>query len=172
VAEFERYAHRKIEVEAIDALPLIESSAVTAIESRSKDVELILPKTSATISGNGIVLRQVFSNIIVNAIEAIDGQHRRGRIEISIETSIADAGLTRIAITDNGEGLSPDRLAAIFQRGVSSRQTRSGGLGLHWCANAIQVLGGTIRAESSGIGMGASIIIEIPTFATTQKEAA
>ncbi|MGE0054481.1 MAG: CHASE4 domain-containing protein [Hyphomicrobium sp.] len=170
VAEFERHAHRKAELEAVEILPVIQAAA-SSVEIRNKDLDLVLPSTSATVTGNCIILRHVISNIFVNAIESIEGQGQRGRIEVAIDT-VPDNKYTRITITDNGEGLAQDRLKSIFHRGVSSRRDRSGGLGLHWCANAVKIFGGTIRAESAGIGLGASIIVELPTFDTKERQAA
>ena len=61
---------------------------------------------------------------------------------------------------------------AIFRRGVSTRNRATGGLGLHWCANAVKVMGGSIRAESDGPGLGATIILELPKYENKLKEAA
>jgi signal transduction histidine kinase len=178
VAEFERYAHRKTELEAVDLRPLIKATAAATLEGRGKDIELVLPAATATVYGNGVILRQIISNIFVNAVEAIEGantiegQRRRGRIEVSIAPRPDAAGFTRLAISDNGEGLSIESLTAIFRRGVSTRHQRTGGLGLHWCANAVKVLGGTICAESAGAGLGATIVINLPDFTQDKQEAA
>jgi sensor domain CHASE-containing protein/two-component sensor histidine kinase len=172
VSEFERYAHRKTDLEAVNILPLIDSVAASTIAIRAKDIELVLPAASATVSANGIILRQIVSNILVNATEAIESQPRRGRIEVSIAAHPGKAGFTRIAISDNGEGLAQDNLNAVFQRGYSTRLNRSGGLGLHWCGNAIKLLGGTIHAESDGLGLGTKIVVDLPNFEQNVKEAA
>jgi two-component system, NtrC family, sensor kinase len=172
VTEFERYAHRKTELEAIDLLPLIKDAVASTIDVRCKQTEIVFPSLSALATGNGIILRQIFSNIFVNALEAIAGQANRGRIEITISANAGHAGYVNIAICDNGEGLSRDRLQAIFRRGESSRHHRSGGLGLHWCANAIKVLGGNIHAESDGPGRGAKFIVELPISESQTQEAA
>ncbi len=172
VAEFESYAHRKTEFEDIELLSLLQTVAQSTIAAQGKNVDLVLPSTPANVRGNGIILRQVISNVIINAIEAMDGQETRCRIAVSIEPPVKSDGFVRIAFADNGEGISADRLTAIFQRGVSTRHTRSGGLGLHWCANALKVLGGTIHAESEGPGYGAQFIIELPSLETTSRKAA
>jgi signal transduction histidine kinase len=172
VAEFERYAHRKTELESIDLLSVINSVASTTIVQKAKGIELVLPDETTTVSGNGIILRQVISNVLLNAMEAVEGKAGGGRIEVSITRKAQQHGTVRLAITDNGEGLAPEHLASIFQRGRSTRRSNGGGLGLHWCANAIKVLGGTIRAESDGAGHGTTIIIELPVVETPQKAAA
>ena len=172
VTEFERYAHRKTEIETVDVLPLLKATVVSTIADRGNDVELALPAESATVLGNSIILRQIVSNIIVNALEAMADQPHRARIEVSIAEPANKAGYTQVRISDNGEGLASDRLTSIFQRGVSSRKGRSGGLGLHWCANAAKVLGGTIHAVSAGPGCGTTIVIELTNTETREKQAA
>ncbi len=172
VAEFESYAHRKTTLERVDLLPMFKTVAASTINIQMKDAELVLPHASAMITGNEVILRQVISNIFVNAVEAIEGQQHPGRIEVSIATGGQNSALICIAISDNGEGLESDRLEAIFRRGVSTRNRASGGLGLHWCANAVKVMGGSIRAESDGPGLGATIILELPKYETNLKEAA
>ena len=172
VTEFERYAHRKTEIETVDVLPLLKATVVSTIADRGNDVELALPAESATVLGNSIILRQIVSNIVVNALEAMADQPHRARIEVSIAEPANKAGYTQVRISDNGEGLASDRLTSIFQRGVSSRKGRSGGLGLHWCANAAKVLGGTIHAESAGPGWGTTIVIELTSTETREKQAA
>ena len=172
VAEFETYAHRKTTLEPVDLLPMFKTVAASTIDVQMKDAELVLPHASAVITGNEVILRQVISNIFVNAVEAIEGQQHPGRVEVSIAISGQNSALTRIAISDNGEGLESDRLEAIFRRGVSTRNRASGGLGLHWCANAVKVMGGNIRAESDGPGLGATIILELPKYEAKLKEAA
>lgn len=172
VSEFERYAHKKTELEAVDMLPLISAIGASTIAGRSSDAELVLPQGSATIKGNGIILRQIVSNIIVNALESIEAQKCRGRIEVSISKTPNNQSMTRFAISDNGEGLAAAQLELIFKRGVSTRHNRTGGLGLHWCANAVKVLGGAIRAESLGRGLGATLILDFPNFASSEREAA
>ena len=100
------------------------------------------------------------------------GQPQRGRIEVSITQRSRTRDSVWISITDNGEGIAAGLLPALFQRGISSRHARKGGLGLHWCANAVKLLGGSIHAESDGPGRGTTIIIELPHLEPSQREAA
>jgi signal transduction histidine kinase len=171
VSEFEHYAHRKTEFEAIDLTALLQNVKASVAAAQASDIEIILPAANATLNGNGIILRQVFSNIFINAAEAIKAQNAVGRIEVVIAPSQHGAA-TRIAVRDNGEGISEDRLSLIFKRGESSRKGRKGGLGLHWCANAVRIHGGSIHAESDGPGKGATIILELPNVETRDQMAA
>ncbi len=125
VAEFESYAHRKTKLEPIDVRPLIEAVAKSTIGLQTERIELVLPQTSALITGNEVILRQIISNILVNAVEAMESQKNRPRIEFSIAPNDSNAAFTRIAISDNGEGLEAGRLESIFRRGVSTRTRRN-----------------------------------------------
>ncbi|MEZ5979888.1 MAG: CHASE4 domain-containing protein [Planctomycetota bacterium] len=104
-------------------------------------------------------LLQVVVNLVKNAVEAFDGLERdERRIEISID---ALGAFSRLTVRDNAIGIDPERLSTIFQHGFT---TKSGGhgFGLHSAANSIAELGGTIRAESEGLGKGAAFVIELP----------
>ncbi len=57
----------------------------------------------------------------------------------------------------------------IFSYGFSTKNKSSWGLGLHWCANAINPFGGIIKAESLGKGRGTTIFIKIPELKKGDK---
>jgi signal transduction histidine kinase len=170
VSEFERYATRKVEVEPIEVLPVIKATVSATTMLAERNVEVVMPNISPMVLANSIILRQIFSNVFVNAAEAMEAQSRRGRIAIAIDD--AENDVIRIAISDNGEGIDAERLSTIFQKGSSTRSVRSRGLGLHWCANATQVLGGTIAAASKGIGCGTTITIELRKVPEIDRKAA
>ena len=55
-----------------------------------------------------------------------------------------------------------DILEHIFERGFSTKQEGSSGIGLHWCANTISSMNGKIYAESEGKGKGACLHLVFP----------
>ena len=61
-------------------------------------------------------------------------------------------GRVEIAIRDDGEGFDAADAPDLFQRGFSTRAHKSGGLGLHWCANSMTAMEGSLRLESDGSG--------------------
>ena len=110
-------------------------------------------------------LQQVLQNLFVNAAEATrDAGRARGALRMSAEIV---PGTPReqlhLTLEDEGVGIATEHLEHIFERGFStkSRDTNSG-IGLHWCANALQALGGTIHAISAGPGRGACLHVLIP----------
>lgn len=70
-------------------------------------------------------------------------------------------GRLRLAVSDNGVGVSPEQRPGIFRYGYSTKE-RGSGFGLHATANFVQECGGSIRLESPGPDQGATLILELP----------
>jgi signal transduction histidine kinase len=70
--------------------------------------------------------------------------------------------MVELSFTDNGQGIPEANLDRIFERGYSTRRIRTGGIGLHWCANSLAGMGGSIWAMSGGPGQGATMIVRLP----------
>ena len=110
-----------------------------------------------------IALQQVFQNLFVNAAEAAPPGRR-----VSIRIDAAEEGLPaaprlHLVVSDNGSGIAAETLSRLFEKGFSTKSTdTNSGIGLHWCANVITGLGGTLRAESDGPGTGARFHIVLP----------
>ncbi|MGA2115567.1 MAG: ATP-binding protein [Bryobacteraceae bacterium] len=113
---------------------------------------------------------QILLNLLRNAEEAIDA---RGKTEKLIRVSIRRQGedRVRLEVRDNGVGVAAEDLTRIFQHGFT---TKAGGhgFGLHSGALAAQQVGGTLRAESEGPGLGATFTLELPLAATTLNASA
>ena len=129
------------------------------------DVDLPDELGSYSIKAPRIGLMQVLSNLILNAYEAIQRRETpEGRIRFAaVPETIADRPMVRLTIADNGAGFCEDTGNRIFQRGFSSKtEGETTGLGLHWCANAVRSMGGSIRAVSDGPGQGAEFHVLLP----------
>jgi signal transduction histidine kinase len=112
-----------------------------------------------------ILMKQVFQNLIVNAAEAIRAAGReRGLLRISVVVLPAAGGdRLQLSFADDGAGIAVGDLPRVFDKGFSTKPAGSNsGIGLHWCANTINALGGSIRAESPGSDRGATLHIVLP----------
>jgi signal transduction histidine kinase len=88
-------------------------------------------------------LNQVWTNLIHNAIQAMDG-----RGEILIETK-AQGGEVEVAIQDSGPGIPPEIAARIFEPFYTTKAKGEGtGLGLSICARIVEKHGGKISVDS------------------------
>ncbi|MCF8067666.1 MAG: hypothetical protein K9L30_03670 [Desulfobacterales bacterium] len=99
-------------------------------------------------------IRQVFQNIVLNAISAIGSDG-----EITLVTQYGENEIT-ISITDNGPGIEADSLKSIFEP-LYTTKPEGTGLGLPICLDILEKLGGTIRADS-GPEKGTFFIIALP----------
>jgi len=98
-----------------------------------------LPPISAYVGE----LNQVWTNLIHNAIQAMDG-----RGEILIETRVEN-GDVEVAIQDSGPGIEPEVAARIFEPFFTTKAKGEGtGLGLSISARIVEKHGGKIRVDS------------------------
>ena len=101
-------------------------------------------------------LNQVFMNLLVNAIQAIEGEGT-----IRIETS-ADSEYVYVKISDTGKGILPENMDQIFDPGFTTRGSGVGtGLGLSTSYNIVQKHEGEIEVESE-VGKGSTFTVRIP----------
>lgn len=100
-------------------------------------------------------LEAVFSNIIDNSIEAINGD---GSIVISVN---AHKDTVAISISDTGCGIAPEILPQLMQEGKSFGKKDGNGLGLFHARNTVENLKGNILI-SSVLNRGTNLFIELP----------
>ena len=98
----------------------------------------------------------MFTNLVINAVEAIDGSGGT----VSIHLSKANDDFVRIEISDTGCGIPADDIAKLFEPYFSTKETGTG-LGLAIVKKAIDDHGGTI-AVSSKPGTGTTFTITLP----------
>lgn len=103
-----------------------------------------------TIKGFPAELRQVFANLVGNAIEAVA---QRGVIKLhafaSREWSNVGRLGVRIVVADNGAGISPETRRRLFEPFVTTKGERGTGLGLWVSSGIVQKHEGSIRVHSS-----------------------
>lgn len=157
--------------------PVIETVQLASLLDRS--VELVPPalrrllaiEVDASVVDVGalplprITLQQVFQNLIQNAAESVhEAGLERGRLRISARLEAGPDGAARLTLrfTDDGIGIADQDLTRVFENGYSTKSRATNhGIGLHWCANALQAIGGSITAESSR-GKGATLRVVVP----------
>ncbi|UZE17810.1 HAMP domain-containing histidine kinase [Pseudomonas sp. B21-054] len=103
---------------------------------------------------------QILVNLINNAKQALDAGVNRPP-QIVLRLKVVDDRRVRVEVEDNGEGISPDNLARVFEHGFTTR-ANGHGFGLHSCILAAHEMGGELTAQSAGPGKGALFILELP----------
>ena len=107
----------------------------------SYGITINLPEKDFTINCDPRKIEGVLSNIINNAVQALDGQG-----EIDIEVS-SDSEFLTVQIKDSGPGISEDNLGKIFEPMFTTKTTGTG-LGLVICKSIIEQHGGTISVSN------------------------
>lgn len=108
------------------------------------------------IECNARRLKDLFLNVLDNALAAIDGEGT-----VSVRTS-CDAEHAYVTIEDDGVGIATENLGRIFDPGYTTKGARVGsGLGLSICFEIAREHGGAIDVEST-IGVGTAFTIKLP----------
>jgi signal transduction histidine kinase len=117
-------------------------------------------------------LGMVVQNLAQNAAESA-AQAGLERVRLHFEAAcVAVDGqqMLHMLVRDDGAGIAAEQLPRLFQKGYSTKpQATNSGLGLHWCANTLRALGGSINAHSEGAGRGARFEILVPLQAATPQ---
>jgi signal transduction histidine kinase/CheY-like chemotaxis protein len=137
-----------------------------SMNAQERGVELTLDAGSPTawLLGDPIRLRQVFGNLISNAIKFTP---KGGRVTIGAAHPPEGEGALEVRVSDTGKGIHPDFLPHLFEpfRQADSGSTRSHGglgIGLAIVRHLVELHGGSVRAESEGVGRGAQFVLRFP----------
>jgi signal transduction histidine kinase len=100
------------------------------------------------VYGNKSQLQEVVSNLMINAIEAMETTSDQNRV-LRVRTELRDHKTIAVAVEDSGPGIDKDRLDRIFTAFVTTKR-HGMGLGLAICRMIIEYHGGELTASSEG----------------------
>ena len=156
-----------LNLEPLSVSSMIDQALETVlprIGERGQQFDLDVPPGRLGARGDRVRLVQVFTNLIGNASKYTgDGGH--------IALKVVQEGAEIVAtVSDNGSGIAPEVLPHIFDlftQGPRSLARSEGGLGvgLNVVRNLVAMHGGSITAESPGIGLGSRFILRLPACA-------
>ena len=112
-------------------------------------------QATASVAGNAVELREVLTNLIFNAVDAMP---RGGKIVVSTGM---EGDYSTIAVSDSGTGMSEDDRARCLEPFFTTKGDRGTGLGLSVVYGIIQRHGGMIEITSE-IGRGTTFSISLP----------
>jgi PAS domain S-box-containing protein len=160
-AELNRIAHitrqslgfyRESNAPALMSVNAVLESAVDLLKSRIKAKQAVIEKQwdgDVQVTAVAGELRQVFSNLLANSLDAIDAA---GTIKLRVSAGAAFNNghrCVRVTIADNGKGISAGSQQDIFEPFFTTKGTVGTGLGLWVSKQIIDKHGGTIRMRSS-----------------------
>jgi len=154
----------ELRCEPVDLATVIEAAVETSmplIQAARHAFDLQLPGTPLPLMADPTRLTQVISNLLNNAARYTP---RGGRIALAARVEGDEALIT---VTDNGIGIAPDALEAVFKMFTQvgqAQQPGSGGLGigLSLVRSLVELHGGSVRAASAGTNAGSVFTVRLP----------
>ncbi|WP_343728776.1 ATP-binding protein [Duganella sp.] len=131
------------------------------IASRGHTLHLHVAADAAVVLGDATRLIQVVVNLLSNAAKYTP---RGGRIDVSV--AVPDTQV-RIVVSDNGSGIGPELLPHVFEmftQAVRTPDRSEGGLGigLTLVRSLVEAHGGSVSADSDGVGKGSRFTLCLP----------
>ena len=166
IGQQQKQAHERPPLEPCDVTEIVARNATIARYSEHASIAFSFPSAAHRVMANRVILSQVIGNLFGNAAEAIAARAKgsegggSGIIAVSVTEK---GGEVEVAIRDDGEGFDAETGTTLFRRGFSTRAHKSGGLGLHWCANSMTAMEGSLRLQSAGRGQGAVAVLTLRT---------
>ncbi|MBV8490269.1 MAG: HAMP domain-containing histidine kinase [Candidatus Eremiobacteraeota bacterium] len=162
VLALSRVEHGELEIkdDRVDLVELIDQVVQNHVAERNVSVKSAVK--NAYVRGDAERLRQVFDNLVRNAI-------KYSAAATPIDIDIASVGENfRIRITDQGIGVPPQdlpRLFGRFQRGSNARKAKVAGtgIGLFICKTIVERHDGTVEVEST-LGKGSTFTVTLPSI--------
>ena len=152
---FDRVDVRRV---VADAVAIVAAAA----GDRGPQIAVMSDDTPVLVRADAIMLRQVVLNLVNNALDAVDGL---GAIRVRTRTERNGIGAARavVSVSDTGRGVPAEHLPRMFDPFFTTKDVGHGvGLGLAICQSFIEQHGGSIRADSAGVGKGTTVEFELP----------
>jgi len=145
-----------------DIVALI-NDIVETVQQRADDIGATLdwepPAEMPQLLFDPEALSRAILNVVTNALDAVED---RSGAMVSLRVACDTEGeRVRITVSDNGEGMTPETIAEIFNLFVSTKGARGTGLGLTVSRKILREHGGDIRVSSTP-GEGSAFVLEFP----------
>ncbi len=142
---------------------MIDAAVETArplVDSRRHQLDVVLPQARILMQADPLRVSQVVANLLTNAAKYTDPQ---GHIRL---VAALDGDDVLIEVSDNGIGIAPESLPAVFDmftqlRGTDERASGLG-IGLALTKGLVELHGGSIGVRSEGAGRGSVFTVRLP----------
>lgn len=153
------------------SIPVLMNECYTMIEPQAIQRKITLdfqtPETDIIVRADHTRLKQVMINLLSNAVK-----YNRERGTVTVTCTEFAPGQIRLGVEDTGEGLTPDKVAQLFQPfnrlGKENTAVEGTGIGLVMTKRLIELMGGKITVESTP-GKGTVFSIELELLSNNQS---
>jgi PAS domain S-box-containing protein len=164
--DLSRITHNRIELRKrhIELAPVLRQAVLGAqplADSAGHAIEVSLPSEPLWLNADAVRLTQVFGNLLNNSCKYTPAG---GTIRVIAQRDETDAVVT---VSDTGIGIPADKLASIFEMFTqvdrSLEQSHGGlGIGLTLVKRLVEMHGGSVEAQSAGVGQGSAFVVRLP----------
>jgi signal transduction histidine kinase len=148
-------------LQPVDLGSIVQSAAEDVSHDLVRGRALSLEGTFGTVQGDDVLLRQVFSNLVRNAVEACEGAGVAPRVTIVGDVDQVQ-GLVRVSVNDNGPGIAAAVGDRVF-RPFFTTKAHGTGLGLAIVQKIVVTHNGRVALGASPEG-GASVQVTLPVY--------
>ncbi|MBD1915036.1 MULTISPECIES: ATP-binding protein [Cyanophyceae] len=172
--------------QAVDLRATIQAAVETvqlAADAKTVEIQTVFDAAEGKVSGDPNRLQQVIWNLLSNAVKFSPAG---GRVEVTLERVLGSSPwpwsaasampgdspsaithAAQIRVTDSGQGIAPEFLPHVFETfrqadSATTRQFGGLGLGLAIARHIVELHGGSIAANSPGLGQGATFAVRLP----------
>lgn len=141
-------------------LVAVVDSALAQLRAKLETAEVCVGRRyrgAPTVLADGDKLRQVFANIVANAIDALEAVPTARRIDVAIDNG---GGRATVRVRDNGPGIAGDKIDRIFNPFFTTKDTGTG-LGMAIAKKIVEAHEGTIDVASEP-GRGTEFVVALP----------
>jgi PAS domain S-box-containing protein len=162
----------QIDMRRVDPAAVVKAALDTvlpAAAAKSISMSTRFDHDDVRIAADPDRLQQVIWNLVSNAIKFTPAG---GTIDVSLSRV---SGQLLVTVQDSGQGIDPAFLPYVFDRfrqgrsGLGGRSQPSLGLGLAIARHLVELHGGTLQAESKGVGLGATFTVALPIAALLER---
>jgi signal transduction histidine kinase len=154
----------RLDVRPVDPVAVVQGaldSVRPAAHAKGLRLHGVLDPGAGPVDGDADRLQQVAWNLLMNAVKFTP---KGGEVDVRVRRVGAHV---EIVVSDTGQGIAPEMLAAVFDRfrqaDSSSTRAHGGlGLGLALVKHLVELHGGTVVAHSAGQGQGATFVVSLP----------
>ena len=159
--------------ESVELATVVKNAVETSeplVAAARHELRVSLPGEPVWLDGDPVRLAQILSNLLNNAAKYTSSG---GHIRLGAERS---GGSVVVTVSDDGVGIAPEAIGAIFEmfnRGDRSTSGSQGGLGigLALARRLAEMHGGSIDARSEGVGRGSEFRVTLPVAPRSVAEA-
>ncbi|MGI8671165.1 MAG: response regulator [Luteitalea sp.] len=169
----------QLQMEAIDlktVLHEVVQMARPSLDARRQPLVVEVPDEPVTVHGDALRLGQAFANLVSNASKFSEAT-RPIVLTCAIEPHVGRAADAVVRVVDEGMGIEPSRLDAIFEPFIQADQSLARslgglGIGLTIARRMLELHNGSLTAHSAGLGTGTEFRATLPMIPTAASATA